>query len=127
MLTGCKHGEEHLSTTENKQLLIEAFGAWAAGDMRSLIEAMTDDVTWIVSGHNSWAGAFRGKDAVRRELLAPLGAQFANTYTSTPSRFIAISQQTADGISKIRSSSTGEMSHADSASSASSWPGPHPA
>jgi len=78
-----------LSTAENKRLLIEAFGAWATGDMRPLIDAMTDDVTWTVSGHNSWAGAFRGKDAVRRELLAPLGAQFADTYTSTPSRFIA--------------------------------------
>lgn len=78
-----------MTAAENKQLLKTAFDAWATGDIRPLLDAMADDVVWTVSGHNSWAGSFRGKDAVRRDLLGPLGAQFADTYTSTASRFVA--------------------------------------
>ncbi len=74
---------------DNKQLLREAFDAWATGDIRPLLAAMADDVKWTVSGHNSWAGSFLGKDAVRRDLLAPLGARFADEYTCTASRFVA--------------------------------------
>jgi len=78
-----------VSTAENKQRLRDVFDAWAAGDIRPLLAAMGDDVVWTVSGHNSWAGSFAGKDAVRRDLLGPLGAQFADTYTNTASRFVA--------------------------------------
>ncbi|WP_103338699.1 nuclear transport factor 2 family protein [Amycolatopsis sp. CA-126428] len=78
-----------MSAAENKQLLKTAFDAWATGDIRPLIAAMADDVTWTVSGHNSWSGRFSGKDSVRRDLLGPLGAQFDGTYTSTASRFVA--------------------------------------
>jgi hypothetical protein len=78
-----------LTAAENKQLLRTAFDAWATGDIRPLIGAMADDVAWTVSGHNSWSGSFTGKDSVRRDLLGPLGEQFAGTYTSTASRFVA--------------------------------------
>ena len=78
-----------MSASENKQLLKTAFDAWATGDIRPLLAAMADDVTWTVSGHNSWSGSFRGKDSVRRDLLGPLGERFEGTYTSTASRFVA--------------------------------------
>ena len=78
-----------MSAAENKQLLKTAFDAWATGDIRPLLAAMADDVVWTVSGHNSWAGSFAGKDSVRRDLLGPLGEQFEGTYTSTASRFVA--------------------------------------
>ena len=78
-----------MSAAENKQLLRTAFDAWATGDIRPLIAAMADDVTWTVSGHNSWSGSFVGKDSVRRDLLGPLGEQFEGTYTSTARRFVA--------------------------------------
>ena len=78
-----------MSAAENKELLRTAFDAWATGDIRPLIAAMADDVTWTVSGHNSWSGTFTGKDSVRRDLLGPLGEQFDGTYTSTASRFVA--------------------------------------
>ena len=78
-----------MTTSENKQLLKTAFDAWATGDIRPLLSAMADDVVWTVGGHNSWSGSFRGKDSVRRDLLGPLGDQFAGTYTSTASRFVA--------------------------------------
>jgi hypothetical protein len=78
-----------LSTAENKQLLRDVYDAWATGDLRPLLAAMGDDVAWTITGHNSWSATFTGKDAVRHELLAPLGEQFADTYTSTASRFVA--------------------------------------
>ncbi|MEV4144342.1 nuclear transport factor 2 family protein [Amycolatopsis sp. NPDC049691] len=78
-----------MSAAENKQLLRTAFDAWATGDIRPLLAAMADDVTWTVSGHNSWSGTFAGKESVRRDLLGPLGEQFEGTYTSTASRFVA--------------------------------------
>lgn len=78
-----------MSAAENKQLLRAAFDAWATGDIRPLLAAMADDVTWTVSGHNSWSGTFAGKESVRRDLLGPLGEQFEGTYTSTASRFVA--------------------------------------
>ncbi|MEV6648408.1 nuclear transport factor 2 family protein [Amycolatopsis sp. NPDC051371] len=78
-----------MSATENKQLLRDVFDAWATGDLRPLLAAMGDDVAWTLTGHNSWSATYRGKDAVRHELLAPLGKQFADTYTSTASRFVA--------------------------------------
>ncbi|MGW5723825.1 nuclear transport factor 2 family protein [Amycolatopsis sp. NPDC003865] len=78
-----------MSAAENKQLLRTAFDAWATGDIRPLLAAMADDVTWTVSGHNSWSGSFVGKVSVRRDLLGPLGEQFEGTYTSTASRFVA--------------------------------------
>ncbi len=78
-----------MNAAENKQLLETAFDAWATGDIRPLLAAMADDVTWTVSGHNSWSGSFAGKDSVRRDLLGPLGEQFEGTYASTASRFVA--------------------------------------
>ncbi|MDQ7805647.1 nuclear transport factor 2 family protein [Amycolatopsis sp. A133] len=78
-----------MTAAENKQLLKTAFDAWATGDIRPLLAALADDVTWTVSGHNSWSGRFHGKDAVRRDLLGPLGEQFDGAYTSTASRFVA--------------------------------------
>ncbi|MGW3997423.1 nuclear transport factor 2 family protein [Amycolatopsis sp. NPDC004772] len=78
-----------MTASGNKQLLKTAFDAWATGDIRPLLAAMADDVTWTVGGHTSWSGSFRGKDSVRRDLLGPLGAQFEGTYTSTASRFVA--------------------------------------
>ncbi len=78
-----------MSAAENKQLLREAFDAWATGEIRPLLAAMAGDVVWTVSGHNSWSDTFAGKRAVVRDLLVPLGEQFADTYTSTASRFVA--------------------------------------
>ncbi|MEU7785076.1 nuclear transport factor 2 family protein [Amycolatopsis sp. NPDC049159] len=78
-----------MSAAENKELLRTAFAAWATGDIRPLVAAMADDVTWTVGGHNSWSGSFAGKDSVRRDLLGPLGEQFDGVYTSTASRFVA--------------------------------------
>src|SRR5262245_61898639 len=50
---------------------------------------MADDFTWILTGTTKWSRVYRGKQAVRRELLAPLFAQFNERYTNTAHRILA--------------------------------------
>lgn len=73
----------------NKQLLQSIHATLAEGNSRPLVEAMADDVSWSFRSDGVWNGTWRGKKAVREELLAPLLTQFADQYTSTAQRFIA--------------------------------------
>jgi ketosteroid isomerase-like protein len=50
---------------------------------------MAEDVTWVLKGTTKWSRVYRGKQAARRELLAPLFAQFAGPYTNTARRILA--------------------------------------
>jgi ketosteroid isomerase-like protein len=43
---------------------------------------------WTVKGTTPWSRTYRGKQAVRRELLAPLFGQFAGTYTNRANRIL---------------------------------------
>lgn len=67
--------------------------ALAVGDAAPLREAMADDFCWTVMGATPWSGAYRGKQAVLRELLAPLAAQFADRYTNAAHNFVAEGDQ----------------------------------
>jgi uncharacterized protein (TIGR02246 family) len=76
-------------STQAKQLLRRAFDALATGDGRPFVALMADDFSWTIPGKATWSGTWRGKKAVREELLAPLFARFADTYTNRAIRFIA--------------------------------------
>jgi uncharacterized protein (TIGR02246 family) len=76
-------------STQAKQLLQRAFDALATGDGRPFVALMADDFSWTIPGNATWSGTWRGKKAVREELLAPLFARFADTYTNRAIRFIA--------------------------------------
>lgn len=76
-------------TTENKQIVQSFFDDLAKGDGRPFIEAMADDFSWIIPGRATWSGEWRGKQAVREQLLRPLLARFATTYTNRAVRLIA--------------------------------------
>lgn len=54
---------------------------------------MADDFCWTVTGDTAWSGTYRGKEAVLRDLLAPLVAQFAHTYTNVAHNFVAEGDQ----------------------------------
>ncbi|MBX3608984.1 MAG: nuclear transport factor 2 family protein [Hydrogenophaga sp.] len=73
----------------NKALMQSILSALAQGDGRPFVDAMADDFCWTFKSIGPWRGTYRGKRAVRDELLAPLLAQFAERYTNTASRFIA--------------------------------------
>ncbi|MDP3821208.1 MAG: nuclear transport factor 2 family protein [Burkholderiales bacterium] len=73
----------------NKQLLQAIFAGLARGDAKPFLDSLADDFCWTVPGTNAWSGTYRGKQAVRDNLLRPLFANFASQYTNAAHRFIA--------------------------------------
>ena len=75
-------------TSGNKQLLATIFDGLARGDARAFRESLADDFTWVLTGTTAWSGTYRGKEAVLRELMQPLFANFAGTYTNRATRIV---------------------------------------
>ena len=65
------------------------FGDLAQGNGQPFIDAMSDGVSWRISGAGVWAKTWRGKAAVLGDLFRPLFAQFAEPYRNSASRFVA--------------------------------------
>jgi len=78
-----------IGTGENKQLMEAIFAELSKGNTVPFGEAMADDFTWTTIGTTAWSKSYSGKETVLRGLMAPLFAQFADTYTNTAERFIA--------------------------------------
>jgi ketosteroid isomerase-like protein len=79
-----------VSTAENKRAMEMAFGALADGDGRPLVALMAEEFTWTIAGVASpWCRSWRGKEAVRTELLRPLMERFEGRYRSADHRFTA--------------------------------------
>jgi uncharacterized protein len=77
-------------STPNKQLMRSVFDALAHGDGAPFAAAMHPDFTWVIAGvETDWPGEWRGKDAVRSGLIAPLFARFADTYRAEAVSFTA--------------------------------------
>jgi ketosteroid isomerase-like protein len=78
-----------MTSAENKKLMQEIFAGLANRNGTLLIERMSDDFRWINIGTNKWSGTFDGKEAVLRDLLAPLRAKLAERSRTVAHRFIA--------------------------------------
>src|SRR5262245_10521255 len=78
-----------MTAAENKQLMRTIFAGLATGNARPFIDSLADDFCWTITGSTKWSKTYRGKKAVREELLRPLFANFADQYTNTAQRFIA--------------------------------------
>ena len=78
-----------MDTASNKRLIEAIFTALAQGDRHPFAEAMADDFSWTITGHGPWARTWRGKADVRHGLMAPLFAQFADTYRNRAHRIMA--------------------------------------
>jgi uncharacterized protein len=78
-----------MSSARNKEIMREVFAELAKGNGKPFVDAMAEDFTWILKGTTKWSRVYRGKQAVRRELLASLFAQFAGPYTNTARRILA--------------------------------------
>ena len=74
-------------SADNRAVLTAIFEGLARGDGRVFVEAMAEDFTWTMIGSTDWSGVYRGKTAVRGELLRPLTARF-KSYRNTARRFI---------------------------------------
>jgi hypothetical protein len=75
--------------TRNKQLMQDIFAELAKGNGKPFVDSMADDFRWIIPGTSSWSRTWSGKRAVLDELMRPLFARFADTYTNQAHRFIA--------------------------------------
>lgn len=78
-----------MSANENKELMQRIFAGLAKGDGQPFRESLAEDFTWTLTGTTAWSRTYRGREAVLRELVGPLFAKFADTYTNTAQRFIA--------------------------------------
>lgn len=78
-----------MNTAANKALLQSIYAALADGDGRPFREAMAEDFSWTIAGHSAWSRSWRGREAVQKELLAPLMKRFATRYRSHAEAFIA--------------------------------------
>jgi hypothetical protein len=78
-----------MSAAENKRLFENIFAALAVGDGKPFLDSLADNFCWTITGTTAWSKTYRGKQAVRAELLRPLFAQFADQYTNTLQRVIA--------------------------------------
>ena len=74
-------------SADNRALLAAIFDGLAEGDGRAFVEAMAEDFTWTMIGSTDWSGVYRGKAAVRGELLRPLMARF-KSYRNAAQSFI---------------------------------------
>ncbi len=82
--------EPNTSTpANNKQIVKDLFNALAEGRTQPFADAMAEDFCWTISGHGPWGRTWRGKAAVRSELMAPLFAQFNGTYRNRALRILA--------------------------------------
>src|SRR5882672_7193591 len=82
-------GDGIMSSSENKRIMQGIFAELAKGNGKPFVEAMAEDFCWTMTGTTPWSRSYRGKQAVRKELLDPLYAQFAGPYTNTAQRILA--------------------------------------
>jgi ketosteroid isomerase-like protein len=82
-------GHSVTETASNKMFMRHIFAELAKGNRKPFAEAMAEDFCWTITGSTAWSRTYRGKAAVRAELLDPLFAQFADAYSNSAQRFIA--------------------------------------
>lgn len=82
-----QYGGASVSTEANRATLVAIHDGLAHSDSRAFLDAMSEDFTWVMIGATDWSGVYRGKAAVRAELLRPLMQRF-KSYRSTPERII---------------------------------------
>lgn len=78
-----------MSAADNKRLMQRIFDGLARGDARLFLDSLDEAAVWRMIGTTAWSGVYTGKAAIRRDLLAPLFAQFADQYVNVADRFVA--------------------------------------
>ena len=81
---------DNLTPTErNRRHMTHVMAALADGDRRPFADSFADDFRWVMRGTTTWSGTYDGKEAVYRDLMQPLFAQFANDYRNHATRILA--------------------------------------
>lgn len=72
----------------NRQVIERIFEGLGRGDASAFRDSLAEDVVWRVPGEGVWAGIYEGREAVMRDLLRPVFAQFADTYVNMAENII---------------------------------------
>ena len=78
-----------MNTSSNRQIIQQVFDELAKGNGRPFSDCMAEDCCWTLTGSTPWSRSFRGKQAIRQELLKPLFENFADAYTGEVKRILA--------------------------------------
>ena len=78
-----------MSTAENKKLVQQIFGESATRSGSGFVDAMADDVCWIITGQWSWSQTFKGKDAVVNNLMTTVRSLLQDRISSVAYNFVA--------------------------------------
>jgi uncharacterized protein len=78
-----------MNTIDNKALVQHIHDELDKGNGQAFVDSLADDASWKLEGSTAWSRTYRGKKAIREELLDPLFAQFAAPYRSSTERVIA--------------------------------------
>ena len=71
--------------SQNVEVAKKSYGAFAAGDLETVLSTFDDNVEFFLPGNSTISGTYRGKDEVTK-FFAKLAEK---SFTTTPSRFLA--------------------------------------
>jgi uncharacterized protein len=78
-----------VTPADNRHIVAEAFDGLSRADPAAFIDAMADDMVWIVEGQSRVSGRYEGKAAFQNDLVRALFANFATDYRNIPEEIIA--------------------------------------
>jgi ketosteroid isomerase-like protein len=81
--------EKPMGSVENKQVIRDAFTAWANGDGMAFFNLLAEDATWTVMGSCPISGTYVGRQRLVEDALTPQREKLAGPPTPTVLNLIA--------------------------------------
>jgi ketosteroid isomerase-like protein len=78
-----------MSGPDNKRIIEQAFAGLARADATAFLDAMADEITWIIMGQSRVSGRYEGKAAIQNKLVPTLFSNFATDYRNNAEEIIA--------------------------------------
>jgi ketosteroid isomerase-like protein len=78
-----------MTASENKAIVQQIFDELANGNSAPLLESLTEDFRFVITGTSKWSRSYDGKEVVIAELFAPLSDRIEGRIRTVPVRLIA--------------------------------------
>jgi uncharacterized protein len=78
-----------MTASENKAIVQQVFDELANGNSAPLLESLTEDFRFVITGTSKWSRSYEGKAVVIAELFAPLRDRIQGRIRTVPVRLIA--------------------------------------
>jgi ketosteroid isomerase-like protein len=78
-----------MTAAGNKAIVRKIFDELANGNSAPLLESLTDDFRFVITGTSKWSRSYEGKAVVLAELFAPLRDRIDGRIRTVPVRLIA--------------------------------------